>query len=89
MKKIVTVTEVSGEGLDALLGEKVILLCMNYHYAGTLEGVNDTYVKLAADDAALVYETGAWTDRAWKDAQETGQAIYVQRTAIEAFMRGK
>jgi hypothetical protein len=38
MKKIVTVTEVQGEGLTALLGEKVILLCMNYSYVGTLTG---------------------------------------------------
>lgn len=89
MKKIVTVTEVQDEGLDGLLGEKVLLMCMNYHYAGTLEGVNDTFVKLAAENASVVYETGPWHLRSWKDAQQTGQAIYVQRSAIEAFMRGK
>jgi hypothetical protein len=30
MKKIVSVTEVEGEGLIGLLGENVILFCMNY-----------------------------------------------------------
>jgi hypothetical protein len=36
MKKIVNVQEVDGEGLVALLGERVELFCMNYIYAGTL-----------------------------------------------------
>ena len=46
MKKLVNVQEVEGEGLVALLGEKVILFCMTYFYAGTLVGVNTDTVLL-------------------------------------------
>ena len=43
MKKIV---EVSGEGLEGLMGEQVTLFCMNYFYTGKLTGVNDNDVQL-------------------------------------------
>ena len=62
MKQIVTVTEVDGEGLDALLGQNVMLFCMNYIYAGKLVGVNDKFVKL--ENCSIVYETGAFTGSA-------------------------
>jgi hypothetical protein len=88
MKKIVSVVEVEGEGLQALLGEKVILLCMNYFYAGVLEGVNDDFVKLS--DPKIVYETGKWSDANWKDAQGLGvDALYVRIPSIESYARGK
>ncbi len=83
MKKIVTVTEVDGEGLEGLLGQSVTLFCLNYIYTGTLEGVNDTFVKLA--NASVVYETGAFTDKAFKDAQKLPHALYVQTSSIESF----
>lgn len=89
MKKIVSVAEVSGEGLEGLMGEKVILFCLNYFYAGTLIGVNDTCVLLDAADAGIVYETGQFGDKAWKDYQKIGQPLYVQRDKIEAFCLGK
>jgi hypothetical protein len=80
MKKIV---EVSDEGLEGLLGETVTLLCMNYFYTGKLVGVNSTCVKL--EDPSIVYETGDWSSRAWKDAQKLPADIYVQAASIEAF----
>lgn len=86
MKKIINVVEVEGEGLQSLLGEKVILFCMNYFYAGTLTGVNADCVLL--EDAGIVYETGAFTDVKWKDFQKIG-SIYVRLQAIEAFAKGK
>lgn len=87
MKKLVQVQEVAGKGLTALLGEKVLLLCANYFYAGTLAGVNDTCVLL--EDASIVYETGEWSAKAWKDAQKVGNSVYVRTDAIEAFTKGK
>ena len=88
MKKIVNVQEVEGEGLLKLIGEKVLILCANYFYSGTLEGVNDECV-LLGDDAAIVYETGEWKASTWKDAQPLGGPHYVMKSAIESFRKGK
>jgi hypothetical protein len=84
MKKLVTVTEVEGEGLDGLLGERVTLFCVNYIYTGNLVGVNEKVVKL--EDARIVYETGPLCDGKWKDAQELPKPVYVMTHAIESFM---
>jgi len=85
MKKLV---EETGEGLIALLGEQVVILCACYIYAGKLVGVNDTCVKL--EDPKLVYETGAWSDKQWKDAQPMGvKHFYVATGMIESFGQGK
>ena len=86
MKKIVNVVEVEGEGLVSLLGEKVILLCMNYFYAGTLSGVNSDCVLLTK--GGIVYETGSFSDKNWKDFQEIGD-LYIRISSIEAFSKGK
>lgn len=83
VKKIVNVTEVPGEGLMALLGERVTLFCMNYIYTGKLAGVNDSCVLL--EDAAIVYETGPLMDKNWKDVQALPGSWYVQLAAVESF----
>lgn len=81
MKKIVE--DVTGEGLQKLLGERITLFCLNYIYTGKLMGVNDTCVLLT--DAAIVYETGELNTKAWKDAQALPHDWYVQLSAIESF----
>lgn len=83
MKKVITVTEVEGEGLIALLGKKVVLFCLNYIYTGVLSGVNQSCVLL--EDAAIVYETGPFGDKKFKDAQKINHCLYVQVGAIESF----
>jgi hypothetical protein len=83
MKKLVKVEEVEGEGLIGLLGKTVTLFCANYIYRGELVGVNDTCVKL--DAAQMVYETGDFRSKEWKDCQELGGSWYVKRGAIESF----
>lgn len=84
MKVLQEVVEVSGEGLESLIGKKVTLFCANYFYTGKLVGVNQTCVKLA--DAAIVYETGSFTDKNYKDEQPLGaKEFYVQTAAIESF----
>jgi len=82
-----TVIEVANEGLISFLNRTITLFCANYIYTGTLEGVNDTCVKLT--NASIVYETGGLTDKAWKDAQSLGGDWYVQTSAIESFGPGK
>jgi hypothetical protein len=83
MKKLVSVTEVEGEGLEALLGEVVTLFCMAYFYTGKLIGVNKTCVLL--ERASIVYETGDLTTKDWKDAQPLPHQWYVMISAIESF----
>lgn len=68
----------------SLMGETVTLFCVNYFYTGKLIGVNSTCVLL--EDPFIVYETGVWGDKAWKDAQKLPtKKFYVQTAAIESF----
>lgn len=84
MKEIRTVVEVEGEGLEALLGKNVLLMCACYFYTGVLVGVNEKFVKL--DNPKIVYETGAWTAASWNDAQPLGEEPhYVMVQSIESF----
>lgn len=83
MKKLVKVEEVSGEGFLALMGQTVQIFCMNYIYAGTLTGVNETFVKL--ENAHLVFETGGLSEPKFKDAQRIGDEHYVQLASVESY----
>jgi hypothetical protein len=78
-----TVEEVENEGLMALLGKTVTFFCMNYIYAGKLIGVNKTCIKL--ENAHIVYETGPYTDKKFKDAQKLNDCFYLQLDTIESF----
>ena len=81
--KIVTET-LATEGLESLLGQNVTLFCMNYIYAGKLVGIDDVQVKL--DDAKIVYETGAFTEKEWTDAQSLPNGTwYVRLATVESF----
>lgn len=81
MKRIV---EVSGEGLEACLGETVMVWCANYIYSGKLVGVNTH--DIALENAVVVYETGPLKDKGFSDAQELPCAQwYVRTCAIEAY----
>ena len=70
----------AAEGLEALLGEQVVLMCACYIYSGKLVGVNALDIKL--EDASIVYETGAWLDAKWKDAQKLPTKFYYVRTSM-------
>ena len=87
MKKLVEVQEVENEGLISLLGEQVILFCLNYFYAGKLIGVNETCVLL--ENGGIVYETGPLDDSKWRDFQKLSDKLYVRIDAIESFCKGK
>jgi hypothetical protein len=82
MKRIIESEEQSG--LEALLGENVLLMCANYFYAGKLTGVNTDSVELT--DPSIVYETGPWSDKTYKDVQKLHtKKWYVKIAAIESF----
>ena len=82
MKVLVETKE--GEGLESLLGQEVTFFCINYIYAGKLIGVNTDCVKL--ENPKIVYETGAFSDSNWKDAQKLPHKyFYIARQAVESF----
>jgi len=77
------VIDVPIEGLFALLGKKVLIFCFNYFYYGELVGVNESCIKLK--DVYQVFETGAFSDSKFKDAQKLASEWYIQNSAIESF----
>ena len=82
MKVIVETKE--GEGLESLIGLEITLFCINYIYTGKLVGVNATCVKL--ENPKIVYETGAFNEKSWKDAQQLPHKyFYIQLSAVESF----
>ena len=84
MEKLVNVCEVEKEGMVKLMGCKVVLFCLNYIYSGELIGVNDSCVMLK--DPMIVYETGDFKSKSFKDAQPLWvKEWYVQLNAIESF----
>ena len=84
MKKLVEVTEVAGEGLEALLGERVLLMCAAYFYEGKLVGVNERFVQL--EDPHIVYDTGDWKKAGFTDRQKLHSPLwYVTTSSIESF----
>jgi len=85
MKKLIEVQEQSG--FDSLMGERITLFCLNYIYTGKLVGVNEKYVLL--EDPAIVYETGAFTEKDWKDAQPLPNEMYVMLACVESFGKVK
>ena len=75
--------EVKNKGLVSLLGKNVTLFCANYIYTGKLIGVNETFVKISSPK--IVYETGAFDEKGWKDAQALPNDLYVMTGLIESF----
>ncbi len=71
------------EGLLKLVGQRVTLFCMNYIYTGKLTGVNTRDVKL--EDPSIVYETGAFSEKEWKDAQKLPNDLYIRLNSVEAY----
>lgn len=83
MPKQVEVVNVEEEGLVSLLGKTITIFCANYIYTGKLESVSGSCVKLTAPK--IVYETGAFTENEWKDAQELPNDLYILLGMVESF----
>ena len=79
----VLVKEIENEGLNCLIGKRVTLFCCRYIYTGELVGVNDDCVKLS--DCGIVFETGSFNDKSWKDYQKLPNDFYVAKQSIESF----
>lgn len=92
MKRMVEVEEVvpgdekiveSEDGFMSLMGQRITLFCLNYIYTGKLVGVNSASVLL--EDAAIVFETGEFTNKKWADAQPLPNEWYVATVSIESY----
>lgn len=84
MQVLIETKEVKEEGYMALLGKNIEVFCGIYIYAGKLVGVNNTCIKLS--NPHLVYETGGFLDKKYKDAQPMGREFhYISTTFVESF----
>lgn len=74
----------SGQGFEELLGKRVTFFGAVYIYTGDLIAVDKTWAKLK--NAAIVYETGAFTDTQWKDAQSLPHPVFIRLSSVESVM---
>lgn len=82
MKTIIEMKE--NEGLESLLGKRVLLMCAGYFYEGKLVGLSETTCKL--EDPSIVYSVGAWSNKDYLDIQKLNKPTwYVQIGLIESF----
>ena len=81
MKKLIE--EISGEGLESLLGENITVWCCRYIYAGKLIGVNNSDILLS--DAKIVYETGPLDKAGFTDSQALPSEWYIRTDSIESY----
>ena len=83
MKKLVSVTEVAGEGLPKLLGERVTLFCKDYVLIGLLTSVDDDCILLLKP--SIVYETCVLHTKDWMGAERLPiDELGVMKTDIKA-----
>ena len=81
MKKLVD--EITGEGFEKLLGNRITLFCANYIYTGDLISVSDTCILLK--NPAIVYETGDLMKGGWQNAQPLPNEWYISKSSVESF----
>lgn len=87
MKRLVE--EVQGDGLEKLLGERVILICAGYFYEGKLVGVNTHDVVLS--DPQIVFDVGDWNSSDYSTVESIKHADewFVKTQSIESYGRSK
>ena len=84
MKKIVQVVETNETAFESLMGKEITIFSLNYIYSGELVGVNDENVMLK--NPKIVYETGKFSDKGFKDAQSLeSDEFFIQKGTIESF----
>ena len=84
MKKLVNVVETNETAFESLMGENVTIFSLNYIYHGELVGVNEINVLLK--NPKIVYETGNFADKGFKNAQSLCcDEFFVQIGTIESF----
>lgn len=72
------------EGIEQYLGKRVTIFGVVYIYTGDLVAIDKTWARL--ENAAIVYETGSFSEKNWKDAQALPHPIFVKLSSIESMM---
>ena len=70
---------------EELIGEHVLVFCMNYIYTGVLIKVDQTVVVL--DQAAIVYETGALDSNEFTNAEKLAHKLFIGTISIESMTK--
>lgn len=82
MLKTKQVIDVPDEGIISLLDKQVTFFCANYIYTGKLIGINDESFLL--ENPAIVYETGAWSEKNWKNYEKLPHELFIMKNAVES-----
>ena len=78
MKTIVETND--NEGLKALLGRRILLMCAGYFYEGKLVGIDEHDIKLM--DAHIVYSTGDFKGKEYNNSQKLHTDVWYVRTGL-------
>ena len=81
MRHVVNTT--NNAELENLIGKNVMIFCMSYIYTGKLVASNDRHILL--ENPAIVYETGEFTSKTFKDAQALPFNHFICRSSVESF----
>lgn len=81
MKKLVEQT--TGNHLESYLGETLTVFSCRYIYSGKLVSIDETSICL--EEAGIIYETGEFTDKKWKDRQALPNKWCIAIQSIESF----
>ena len=82
MRRLIEVVESSN--FEATLGENVFITCCRFFYAGELTGVNDTCIELTNPE--IVYETGHWREKGWKNSEKIAKKVVIMLASIESWL---
>ena len=87
VKQNIEVVETQEGTLMSLLGQEVTFYTPTYIFAGILAGVNDECILIKTPK--IVYETGPFNEKNWKDAQALPHQFSLMKSAIIGFGKQK
>jgi hypothetical protein len=67
-EEISSIVDDNDAGYIEYLGKICYIQCSSYSYTGEVTGVNSTFIQVS--NPSIVYETGPWNNKDWKDCQK-------------------
>lgn len=82
MKRLVEIDNDSF--LESLMGQRITVFCARYIYTGDLIAISNDEILLK--HPAIVYETGSFGSKDWKDAQQLPHDQFcIDRRSVESY----